>query len=419
MKIYIKTFGCSSNRADSAAIEALLRDNHFELVPSLQDAEAVIVNTCTVRKDTERKVLHFIHDLTFKNVLVTGCMAEVQPALLAKEAPGASIVSPHSMLAIPDVLRSGVRKVVLLRGTPIEPAPFRTGVRYTIPISVGCLGACSYCVVKLVRGDLRSLSPERVSDLISCAVRGGAREILLSAQDTCAYGRDLQSDLPSLLDRISRIDGDFRVRLGMFNPSSASDTLDRLVASFTKCKMYQFIHVPVQSGSDDVLHAMNRSYTVESFKRVISAFRLCFPLVTVFTDVIVGFPGETEDDFESTFNLIKDVCPAKTHIARYSPRPHTAASSMRQVHEDVKKTRSDRLALLTEEIQLKNNSSWVGKMAEATVVGEYLRGGMIARTDEYKTVAIGRCPRSMLGSRVKVEIDSFTPYYLKGRIIRR
>jgi len=419
MKIYIKTFGCSSNRADSAAIAELLKSRHFELAATLQEAEAVIVNTCTVRKETELKVLRFIDELAGKVVVVTGCMAEAQPALIARHAPGASIVSPYCLTSIPRLLQGGAREVVLARESPLEPAPFRTGLRYTVPISSGCLGACTYCVVKMVRGGLRSLPPGGVIDLVSCAVRGGVHELFLSAQDTCAYGKDLQSDLPALLDMISEVKGDFRVRVGMFNPSSAGTMLERLVKSFSADKIYKFIHVPVQSGSDMMLQSMNRCYGARDFKKVISAFRKPFPDIAVFTDIIVGFPGETEDDFSQTCDIIKEVRPAKTHIARYSPRPHTTAASMRQIPEGIKKARSDSLALLVKGIQAENNSRWVGRILNAMIVDEYLHGGMIARTDEYRTVAISDCSQSLLGSHVRVEVESFTPYYLLGRISRR
>ena len=244
-------------------------------------------------------------------------------------------------------------------------------------------------------------------------------EVRLSAQDTGVYGRDIGTDLPALLNGVADIPGEFRVRVGMFNPSSVYNLLERLMKSYQSEKIYKFVHIPVQSGSNKVLGEMNRGYTADSFKKIVGAFRLAFPNTVLITDVIVGYPGESDQDFEETCNLLKATRPDKTHIARFSPRPHTPASSLKQVAEPVKKRRSEALTRLTREIQMANNSQWIGRVVDATVVDIYLRGGMIARTDEYKTIAISECERSMLGKRFSIRVDSCTPFYLKGTITLR
>jgi threonylcarbamoyladenosine tRNA methylthiotransferase CDKAL1 len=420
MRVYIKTFGCSSNKAESETLAKLLEATGLNTARSLNEADAIIVNTCTVRGETDLRVLKFLDTLSGKRVVVTGCMAAVQPALISKHAPTFSIVSPHSLPSIPFALRSESRSVILRPNEALpEPAPFRSGVKYTIAISRGCLGSCSYCIVRLARGQLRSTSPERIMSLISNAVKGGVWEVRLTAQDTGVYGNDIGTDLPTLLNDVASIEGDFRVRIGMFNPSSVFRLLEPLIESYRSEKIYKFIHLPVQSGSDRVLMKMNRGYTAESFKRIVGAFRSTFPNFVLFTDVIVGYPGEANEDFEETCNLIRDIRPDKTHIARFSPRPHTPASSLKQVPETVKKRRSEILTRFTSEIQIANNTQWVGRVVDATVVDIYQRGGMIARTDEYKTIAIHRCERSMLGKRFSIQVNSCTPFYLKGIITRR
>jgi len=419
MKVYIKTFGCFSNKAESETIARLLEAAGFKLARSLEEANAVVVNTCTVRGETELRVLKFLATLSGKRVVVTGCMAAVQPALISKHAPNFSIVSPHNLPSIPLALRGESRSVILRPHEALpEPAPFRSGVKYTIAISRGCLGSCSYCIVRLARGHLRSLPPERIMSFSSNAVKGGAWEVHLTAQDTGVYGRDISTDLPALLNGVANIEGDFRVRIGMFNPSSVCNLLERLIKSYQSEKIYKFVHIPVQSGSDKVLGEMKRGYTAESFKKIVDAFRLAFPNTVLVTDVIVGYPGENDQDFEETCSLIRATRPDKTHIARFSPRPHTPASSLKQVAEPVKKRRSEVLTRLTREIQMANNSRWIGRVVDATVVDIYRRGGMIARTDEYKTIAISKCERSMLGKRFSIRVDSCTPFYLKGTITR-
>ncbi|MBM5804723.1 MAG: tRNA (N(6)-L-threonylcarbamoyladenosine(37)-C(2))-methylthiotransferase [Candidatus Verstraetearchaeota archaeon] len=420
MKVYIKTFGCFSNKAESETVAKLLEATGFKLARSLDDAGAVVVNTCTVRGETELRVLKFLTALSGRRVVVTGCMAAVQPTLISKHAPNFSIVSPHNLPSIPLALQSESRSVILRPHEALpEPAPFRSGVKYTIAISRGCLGSCSYCIVRLARGHLRSLPHERVIPFISNAVKGGAWEIRLTAQDTGVYGRDTGTDLPALLNGVTAIDGDFRVRVGMFNPSSVCNLIERLIRSYQSDKIYKFVHIPVQSGSNKVLCEMKRGYDAKSFKKIVNAFRSAFPNLVLFTDVIVGYPDETDQDFEETCNLIRATRPDKTHIARFSPRPHTPASSLKQVAESVKKCRSEVLTRLTRGVQTANNSRWVGWVVDATVVDIYRRGGMIARTDEYKTIAISKCERSMLGKRFSIRVHSCTPFYLKGTITRR
>jgi len=254
---------------------------------------------------------------------------------------------------------------------------------------------------------------------VEAAVGLGAKEIFLSAQDSGVYGYDMGTDLPALLDAATRLEGNFKVRVGMFGPSSVIPFLGRLANSYRSNKIYKFAHIPVQSGSDGILERMRRPYKVSDFRRVVSSLRSCQPSLTLYTDVIVGFPGETEDDFAGTCGLIEEVRPGKTHIARFSPRPHTPAYAMRHVPEEVKKKRSQALTDLTRRIQMECNLEWVGRVVGAVAVDAFARGGVIARTDEYKTVALPGADRSLIGSRLEVEIASATPFFLLGEISRR
>lgn len=418
MRVLIKTFGCASNRAETSALEGLLRGAGFEICHRLASAEAVVVNTCTVRRDTELKVMKYISSLRGKRVLVTGCMAEVQPSAISSSFPHASIVSPHNLPMVAEALARGGRTVAMAHSPhPPDPAPFGRGVRHLVVISRGCLGDCSYCIVRLARGRLVSVPVQKVVDSVATAVRRGAKEVFLSAQDTGVYGSDTGTDLPSLLERVLALEGDFRVRVGMFGPASIMPFLGRLADSYRSAKLYKFAHIPVQSGSDRILGLMGRPYGACDFLRVVSSLRSCNPALTLYTDVIVGFPGETEDDFSDTCRLIEATRPSKTHIARFSPRPHTPASAMRQVPEEIKKRRSQALTDLARRVQSESNSAWLGRVVEATVVDTFARGGVIARTDEYKTVALPGT-RPMLGTRLEVTVTSATPHFLVGEINR-
>ncbi|MEM3364967.1 MAG: tRNA (N(6)-L-threonylcarbamoyladenosine(37)-C(2))-methylthiotransferase [Candidatus Methanomethyliaceae archaeon] len=418
MRVYIKTFGCASNKAESGLIRRVLIKDGFELVSSVDEADAVVVNTCTVRKETDLKVMMFLSKIRNKKVVVTGCTAAAQPALISENYPMYSIVSPDCPSMISTALKKEERSIFLVKDSlMMEPVPYRHGVKSTIVVSRGCLGECSYCIVRVAKGRLRSISPDVIKRNVVKAVKAKAYEIRLTAQDIGVYGIDIGTDLPSLLDSLVRVDGCFRLRVGMFKPSSVKDFLNKLVEVYKSEKIYKFIHVPVQSGSDAVLERMKRGYDVNTFKRVIEEFRKNFPNITIFTDIIVGFPGEDDLEFDETCMLLKEIKPDKTHIARYSPRPHTAAASMPQVPESIKKRRSAILHQIVQEIQMEKNNAWVGKTVKATVVDLYLKGGMIARTDEYKTIAIPGCNPTLIGQRVELCVEGATPFYLIGRII--
>jgi MiaB-like tRNA modifying enzyme len=420
MRVFLKTFGCSSNRAETAALEGLLKGAGFEISHTLAPAEAVVVNTCTVRRDTELRVIKYITSLQGKKVIVTGCMAEVQPSAIDSAFPEASIISPHNLPAVAGALARDGRTVAMGHAPePPDPAPFSKGVRHLVTISRGCLGSCAYCIVRLARGSIASVPSHKVVRSVSAAVGLGAREIFLSAQDCGVYGSDTGSDLPALLDEVSKVEGDFRVRVGMFGPSSVMPFLGRLADSYCSEKIYKFAHIPVQSGSDRLLGLMRRPYTADGFLRVVSSLRASQPGLTLYTDVIVGFPGETEDDFSETCQLIADAKPGKTHIARFSPRPHTPAYAMKQVPEEAKKRRSQALTDLARRIQMELNSEWVGRVVSAVAVDSFARGGVIARTDEYKTVALPGANKSLIGNRMELAISSATPFFLIGEVSRR
>jgi threonylcarbamoyladenosine tRNA methylthiotransferase CDKAL1 len=420
MRVFIKTFGCSSNRAETAALEGLLKNAGFEISHIPSSAEAVVVNTCTVRRDTELKVMKYISSVQEKRVVVTGCMAEVQPSLINSAFPGASIISPHNLPMVAVALAKDGRTIAMEHSLrPPDPAPFGKGVRHLVAISRGCRGTCTYCIVRLARGSLTSVPSHKVVRSVAAAVELGAKEIFLSAQDSGVYGSDLRTDLPALLDAVSHLEGNFRVRLGMYGPSSIIPFLGRLVNSYRSNKIYKFAHIPVQSGSDSILGRMGRPYNASDFRHVVSSLRSSHPSLTLYTDIMVGFPGESEEDFARTCGLIEEVKPSKTHIARFSPRPHTPAYAMRQVLEGVKKKRSQALTDLARRIQLEENSKWVGRVVNAVVVDAFKRSGVIARTDEYKTVALPGTNRSLIGSWLEVVVTSATPFFLLGEISHR
>lgn len=418
LRVLIRTFGCELNRADSQMIAKLFEGNPIEVVDSEEDADAVVVNTCTVREETEHKVLKYISSLGRKKVVATGCMAAAQPGLLRYNFPEISIVTLNNLHDMIRALQGGV--ISVKKGDSLsKPASFTRGLVHTIPISRGCLGECSYCIVRLARGKLLSVAPEEILQIIENAVVSGALEIRLAAQDTGVYGKDIGASLVSLLNRAVAIPYEFRVRVGMFNLSSVSSCFDELMECYTSNKIYKFVHIPLQSGSDRILSIMRRGYTAELYLEAVSDMRRRFPQMTLATDVIVGYPGETEDDFRETCKVLDSITPDKIHISRFAPRPHTPAALLKQIPEPVKKARSRILTSKKIAIQTERNRGWIGREVEATALS-YRRGfGVVARTDEYKPVIVECAAHSTLGARLLLEVVGCSPFSLTGRIIRR
>jgi MiaB-like tRNA modifying enzyme len=416
MRVYIKTFGCSANKIEEEIIRRKLISSGFYITDSINDADVIIVNTCTVRTETDLKIMKYLSSInkTNKKIIVTGCMASAQPALIAKNFPSCSIISPISK--IDEAIKNNI-KICLDKEKLIDTFPYINGIKASILIARGCLGNCSYCIVRIAKGTLKSISCDIIKNNLLEALNYGAKEIRISAQDTGVYGYDIGVNLAFLLNKLIEIPKDFIMRIGMFKPSSVLPFLNQLLDSYSSEKIYKFIHIPVQSGSNKILEKMNRGYNIETFKKVLNAFKERFPNITLYTDIIVGFPGEEEYEFNETYKLLMEIKPDKTHISRFTPRPHTLAAAMPQVPEYIKKKRSKELSRITKEIQLENNSKWIGKIVEALVI-ERNNNRILARTKEYKNIILPNCNIS-LGEKIEVMIDDATPFCLIGRITKR
>ncbi|RZN56181.1 MAG: hypothetical protein DSO09_00975 [Candidatus Methanomethylicota archaeon] len=416
MRVYIKTFGCSANKIEEEIIRRKLISSGFYITDSINDADVIIVNTCTVRTETDLKIMKYLSSInkTNKKIIVTGCMASAQPALIAKNFPSCSIISPISK--IDEAIKNNI-KICLDKEKPIDSFPYINGIKASILIARGCLGNCSYCIVRIAKGTLKSIHYDIIKNNLLEALNYGAKEIRISAQDTGVYGYDIGVNLAFLLNKLIEIPKDFIMRIGMFKPSSVLPFLNQLLDLYSSEKIYKFIHIPVQSGSNKILEKMNRGYNIETFKKVLNAFRERFPNITLYTDIIVGFPGEEEYEFNETYKLLMEIKPDKTHISRFTPRPHTLAAAMPQVPEYIKKKRSKELSRITKEIQLENNSKWIGKIVEALVI-ERNNNRILARTKEYKNIILPNCNIS-LGEKIEVMIDDATPFCLIGRITKR
>lgn len=425
MKVYIETFGCTFNQGDSQIMAALLNENKAELVGNAGEADVLIVNTCYVKHPTEQKVLNRIkgvqRDFPDKKLIVTGCMVEIDPEKLDKVAPSAGWIGPHQIKSTPHVvetcLEGGIIRIIG-PGTDIKAGLPK--IRFNPKVHIcqiceGCNGRCTYCCTRFARGRLQSYPLDIIKKEVERAVEDGCVEIQLTAQDTAAYGKDMGLELADLINEVSVLPGKFRIRIGMLHPKSIIGNVHKLIGAFRHEKVYKFLHIPVQSGSDLVLSDMNREYSIADFRDIISRFREEIPEISIATDIIVGYPTETEKDFGDTLNLIGDIKPDFIHISKYRHRPMTESSKLPEIgHEEMKK-RSKALNTLKTQILYENNLKEIGKTVKILITEKGSKGGYIGRTESYKPVIV---PEGEVGSYIKVRIKEATATYLKGSVLK-
>ncbi|UJG42538.1 MAG: tRNA (N(6)-L-threonylcarbamoyladenosine(37)-C(2))-methylthiotransferase [Candidatus Heimdallarchaeum endolithica] len=420
-RFFIKNYGCSQNLAEGENIREILKNNSGEEVDDIFQADVIIVNSCAVKTPTENKVMQFIHECvkTDADVIVTGCLPKINPDRIKRACPDAILTPPNIgktiLKYIPGQKTNGdIYQLAKLPEKPVFlPDKPLTSV---IPISQGCLGSCTYCCVKYARGWLISYPIDELVSYAKKAIELGAKELYLSSSDTAVYGRDKGTSLPMLLSRLLELDGDFMIRIGMMNPRYAIEIIDELLELMEKDnRIYRFLHIPVQSGSNSVLEAMKREYTIEEFDGLIKKVRSKFPLMSLSTDIIVGFPGEKNIDFEKTVECLKKHTFDTVNISKYGDRPLAPSSKFHnKVPTDIKKKRSRYLSKLVADIQMKKNKTWIGETTEAIVLQETSTGSMFCRNQYYKPVLIDK---GNLGERVSVIIESCSRTALRGKKI--
>ena len=409
MKYYVESYGCTMNYGEGNKLSRDMASMGYSEAPSAEDADIVILNTCTVVETTEKKMLSRISELKKmgKEVIVTGCMAKVQPNRI-------EIRLPESIMLAPSDYHLFARCVAERYGIAGPPLPVRAGVGAIIPIAQGCLGSCTYCITKFARGKLHSYDEAGLVDEFNGSVDSGAKEIFITAQDTACYGSDTDTDLPSLLHQMLRKEGEYRVRIGMMNPNHLRRIAEDLIPVMDDGRVYRFLHIPVQSGSDEVLRNMRRGYTAGQFMELVDTLRENIPEISIATDVITGFPGETDEDHLKTLQLVRDLHADTLNITRFSSRPGTEASRMEQIHGRIVKERSTELTELKNEVEYGVNKRLVGRRFRALAT-EAGKEGTIVRTGYYRPVVVR--DDVPLGTFLDVEVTDCRPTYLFGKIL--
>ena len=411
MKVFVETYGCTMNQGEGEMLAARLRSLGHEVVDEASSADMIVLNTCTVIKETEDRMLRRMSELSGqgKRLMVVGCMASVQPDDIVRKAPQALIMAPRDYGGFDALVEENFGRGDVC---PLVVQP--SSVTSVLPIAQGCIGACSYCITKQARGTLTSYPLSDIVAIARASLAGGARELLVTAQDTACYGFDRNTDLSAAIDALTSLDGGFWLRIGMMNPDNLARIIDRFIPSWTNPKVYQFVHLPVQSGSDAVLEAMNRGYTGKQFAALAARLKAASPGMTLATDVITGFPGETEDDHRRTVELLRAVRPDIVNVTRFSPRKGTpAAKAKNQVVGWVSKERSRELTKVRFEIASSLNAAMVGSIEKIMITEAGKNGTSIGRTPAYKPVVM---PGPLvMGTELEVEIVDSAPTHLFGR----
>ncbi|MHB8545846.1 MAG: tRNA (N(6)-L-threonylcarbamoyladenosine(37)-C(2))-methylthiotransferase [Nitrosotalea sp.] len=419
-KIWVEAYGCSASFADSEMISGLVVNGGHTLAENENDSDLSVIVTCSVKDVTAHKMIHRIKKLKSNPLVVAGCLPKAEQSTVEKFSSKASLLGPNSLGKTLDVINStlnGIRKIELADtdvskiGLPkirLNPA---VGI---IEIASGCMSECTFCQTKIAKGDLQSY---RVGDIVRQAqheIEDGCVEIWLTSTDNGCYGLDIGSSLPELVQNVSDIEHDFMIRVGMMNPMYLPRIKDNLLESFANDRVFKFLHIPVQSGSDKVLRDMKRLHTSKIFYDVNSLFRERFNRFTIATDIIVGFPTETEEDFARTVDLINETRPDVVNLSRYSARSGTKAAQMEQMDVFEVKRRSKIVFDMAKKISQQRNEEWIGWKGEV-LFDEVSDGITKGRNFAYKQIVIDGKVR--LGKKAIVKIDGAAPNGLYGIIV--
>ncbi len=432
MKSYhVTTFGCQMNAHDSERIKGLLESLGLGEARSQGDADVIVFNTCTVReKPDQRFAAHLAQARALKQadpekvIAVGGCYAEAQRERIFDLYPYVDVAfGPGSIPHLADWV--GVGGEGMERGRFAEwrhfagdlPARRERPHQAWVQVSMGCNSKCSYCIVPAVRGREQSRRPGDIAAEVSLLARDGVREVTLLGQNVNSWGRDLAPDVKTefgeLLRTLDAIDGIERIR---FTSPHPKDFRDPVIATIAECEtVCEHIHLPLQSGSTRILKAMRRTYSRERYLALVDTLRAAIPDLALTTDIIVGFPGETERDFAETLEVVEEVGYDGAFTFVFSPRAGTEAASLgEQLGEDVKRERIERLIDLVQRIATTRNAARVGRVEEVLVEGPSRTDPSILRGRTRRNTTVNFCGDAPAGALVDVRIESATSTTLAG-----
>uniref|UniRef100_A0A8D0KTB3 tRNA-t(6)A37 methylthiotransferase n=1 Tax=Strix occidentalis caurina TaxID=311401 RepID=A0A8D0KTB3_STROC len=426
-KIWIRTWGCSHNNSDGEYMAGQLAAYGYKITDNSAEADLWLLNSCTVKNPAED---HFRNSIKKaqegkKKVVLAGCVPQAQPR--QDYLKGLSIIGVQQIDRVVEVVEETIKgHSVRLLGQKKDNGKRLGGARLDLPkirknplieiisINTGCLNACTYCKTKHARGDLASYPIEELVNRAKQSFQEGVCEIWLTSEDTGAYGRDIGTDLPTLLWKlVEAIPEGAMLRLGMTNPPYILEHLEEMAKILSHPRVYAFLHIPVQSASDSVLMDMKREYCVADFKQVVDFLKEKVPGITIATDIICGFPGETDEDFQETMKLVEQYRFPSLFINQFYPRPGTPAAKMHQVPAAVKKQRTKDLSQLFHSYNPYDHK--VGERQRVLVTEESFDSNYyVAHNPFYEQVLVPKDPL-LMGKMVEVNIYEAGKHFMKGK----
>jgi MiaB-like tRNA modifying enzyme len=424
--VYVETYGCSANQNNSELMTGILARRGLNIVSNEKLADIIIVNTCIVKGPTINKIFARIKELAKgdKKLIIAGCMASIpEQVKKIKKIAKASFLGSHN---IKDIARA-VKDI--MEGKNIQLTDIKDEIKLCIPkirkgkiigitqILEGCPGECSYCITRFAKGRLFSYPEQEILKNIQADLDAGCKEIWLTSQDNSAYGVDgKKTNLAELLRNILKIKRKFMIRLGMMNPNHVIPILDELIECYKDKRVYKFLHIPLQSGSDSVLKDMNRKYKAKDFLKIVEEFRKNFPEMSLATDIICGYPTETAEDFEKSLEIARKIQPDIVNISRYWPMKGTKASKLEQLNQKEIIKRTSELMNLFDNLAFEKNKKIVNKEYECLVDKKGFDNTWLCRNENYKLIAI-KSSKKLLGEKIKVKITKAMPHYILGEYL--
>mgnify|MGYP005630136863 FL=1 len=418
-KIFVEAYGCSASFADSEMISGLIVNGGHTLATDSSESDLNLIVTCSVKDTTANKMMHRIKSLKTKPLIVAGCLPKAEKSNVEKFSENASLLGPNSLGKTLDVINSTLlgRKQIALEDSDLSkvglPKVRLNPTVGIVEIASGCMSECTFCQTKLSKGDLSSYRLGDIVRQVQTEIKEGCKEVWLTSTDNGCYGLDIGTDLPTLVNAVSEIQEDFMIRVGMMNPMYMPRIKQKLIESYDNDKVFKFLHLPVQSGSDKVLNDMKRGHTSETFREIVKKTKDRFENFTISTDIIVGFPSETEEDFQKTLTLLDETKPDVVNLSKYSARPGTDAAELKQIDAAEIKRRSKIIFEQINKISMESNKKWIGWKGKV-LFDENTEEGIKGRNYAYKPISVQE--KVNIGDSHIVEITDATRKRLIGKI---
>lgn len=429
-KVYIETYGCSANQNNSEIIAGLLAQFGYQLIDNQEFADTVIINTCVVKKKTENKIKRRIQDLYKLNpgkiTIVTGCMPDADQKSITKLNPKALQLSSHNIKSITKLMNDGNLGLNIINNNYLEKQNeekiLLPKISFNKLISItqileGCLSKCSFCKTKLAKGNLFSYPIDKIINSIENDLKVGAKEIWLTSQGNECYGIDFgEQKLPELIEKICNLNYKFKLRIGMMNPGLLYPILNEMIEVYKNPKIYKFLHIPIQSGSNKILKDMRRPYSIEKVEFIINKFRKEFLDITISTDIITGYPTETDKDYGQTMNFLKKYKPDVLNLSKFSKHKFTEADKLEELPIKVINQRNKETMNLHRQLAFENKKKFLNKTLKVFVNKKLSNNLYEARDDNYNIALINSYDSNedILGKDLDVLIKQIGVHHMIG-----